>query len=138
MGDDLIAPLATVVATLGIHERDVQTTIAALRTQLGATKPGESGPNPEGVASHLRAIAERYPALVAQTGFAELNKNLVETEQRIALARGYYNDIATYFATRLERLPDRWVGALVGMKPEPLLTAENFERAPVSVQLASG
>ncbi|MEO5961189.1 MAG: LemA family protein, partial [Opitutaceae bacterium] len=134
---DLIGPLATIVSTLGAHERDVQTTVSALRAQLAVTKPGMPGPDPEGLASRLRVVAEHYPALVAQKSFAELHAALVETEERIALARGYYNDIATYFATRLERIPDRWVAQLAGMQPEPLLVAENFERAAVSVHLAS-
>jgi hypothetical protein len=135
---DLIAPLATIVASLGSHEQEVQTAMAALRTQLAATKPGREGPDPEGLVTPLRVVAERYPTLVAQRGFSELHEALVETEQRIALARGYYNDIATYFATRLERIPDRWVSRLAGMKPEPLLAAGNFERAPVPVNLSPG
>jgi hypothetical protein len=54
----------------------------------------------------------------------------------VALARAYYNEIATAFATRLEIIPDRFVAALAGMKPAPLLHAENFERAPVVVNFA--
>lgn len=133
---DLIGPLSTIVAALGTHEQGTQTTLAALRVQLAATKPGVPGPDPAGVASELRVVRERYPTLVAHEGFTQLHRSLVETEQRIALARTYYNDIATHFRTRLEQIPDRWVAWLVRMQPEPLLAAENFERAPVQVALA--
>lgn len=133
---DLIPQLVTVIAALSSHEQEVQTAVAKLRTQLAATAPGAAGPDFSGVAATVNAVVEKYPQLTAQPGFAALHKNLVETEQRIALARAYYNDIATAFATRLEIVPDRWVAGLRGMKPEPLLLAQDFERAPVIVNLA--
>jgi hypothetical protein len=114
----------------------VQTVLAALRTQQQATAPGESGADFAGVAGDLRVVIERYPSLMANEGFAKLHASLVETEQRVALARAYYNEIATAFATRLEIVPDRFVAALAGMKPAPLLHAQNFERAPVVVNFA--
>lgn len=133
---DLIPPLAAAVAGLAAHEREVQTALAALRAQTQATPPGAAGPDPDGLAPALRVVAERYPELGAQDGFARLHRELVETEQRIALARAYHNDIATHFATRLESIPDRFVARLRGLRPEPLLAAQGFERAPVAVKLA--
>ena len=64
-----------------------------------------------------------------------LQTNLIETEQRIALARGYFNEIATHYNTRLEVLPEKFIGALAGMRPQPLMEAADFERAPVNVQM---
>ena len=133
---DLIPNLVAIVSGLSTHEASVQSTVAALRAQMSATPPGVAGPDFDGIAGQLRAVAEKYPTLVAQEGFTSLHRQLVETEQRIALARAYYNDIATHFTTRLERVPDRWVAGIVRMQPEPLLTAANFERAPVQVKLA--
>ncbi|MBI5381605.1 MAG: LemA family protein [Opitutae bacterium] len=133
---DLIPNLAAAVAGLSAHERETQTAVAALRAQQTATPPGVAGPDYAGVAGALRAVVERYPQLMAQESFARLHRELVETEQRIALARTYYNDIATQFATRLEQVPDRWVSALGAMRPEPLLQAADFERATVTVKFA--
>lgn len=130
---DLIPGLAAAIAGLSTHEQSTQTALAALRGQSQATPPGVAGPDFAGVAGTLRAVVESYPQLVAQESFAQLHRQLVETEQRIALARTYYNNIATQFATRLERLPDGWVARLAAMKPEPLLAAANFERASVEV-----
>ena len=76
----------------------------------------------------LVAVVEQYPELKGQQAFAELSKNLVETEDRIALARAYHNNIATFYNTRLERVPDRYVADIVKMNPEPLFQAEGFER----------
>ena len=131
---DLIPGLAAVCAGLAAHERETQTAVAAMRTQQEATAPGLPGPDFAGLTGELRAVVERYPALMAQEGFGKLHRELIETEQRVALARAYYNDIATAFTIRLERVPDRWVAALGRMKPLPLLSAENFERAAVPVK----
>ncbi|WP_162525213.1 LemA family protein [Rariglobus hedericola] len=130
---DLLPALTATIGGLGSHERTVQETLASLRAQTTATPRGAAGPDFAGVAAQLRVVIENYPALTAQTGFSALHDQLVETEQRIALARAYYNDIATQFATRLEIVPDRWVASLGSMKPEPLLAAAHFERAAVNV-----
>ena len=133
---DLLPTLVTTIAALSDHERDVQEALAALRTQATATPPGVTGADFEGVADQLRVVIERYPQLTAQPAFASLHKELVETEQRVALARTYYNDIATHYATRLEIVPDRWVARLGAMTPELLLAAASFERATVPVSFA--
>lgn len=59
----------------------------------------------------------------------------MDTEHRIALARGYYNDIVTFYNTRRQILPDRFLATLAGLQPVPLLAATDFERAPVTVNL---
>jgi len=130
---DLIPRLAATVGALSTHEQSVQAAVARLRAQESATAPGVAGEDFAGLAATLRVVVEKYPQLTAQPAFLGLQTQLVETEQRVALARSYYNDIATQFATRLERVPDRWVAALRGMKPEALLQAADFERAVVKV-----
>jgi hypothetical protein len=132
---DLIPQIVSGVTALSSHEQVVQTALAGLRAQLTATAPGTAGPDFAGVAASVRGVVERYPQLTAQPAFMALQKELVETEQRVALAKTYYNDIATEFTTRLQVLPDRWVAMLGGMRTEPLLQAADFERAPVKVAL---
>lgn len=133
---DLLPGLNQAVAGLAGHEQDVQKVLAELRTQGQATKPGAAGPEVDGVAGVLLAVVEKYPELKAREGFLALQRELVCTEQRIALARAYYNDIATHYATRLEIVPDRFVARLRKLTPEPLLAAAHFERAPVVVNFA--
>jgi hypothetical protein len=134
---DLIPGLVSTVGALGTHEREVQTALASLRAQLSASSPGSPGPDFAGVAASLRVVVEKYPALAAGEGFRSLHAQLVETEQRVALARGYYNDIATQWATRLETIPECWLARLGAMRPEPLLAAADFERAAVNVRLTA-
>lgn len=85
----------------------------------------------------MRATVERYPELKASESFLKLQQALVDTEQCIALARDYFNDIATFYNTRLDIIPDRFAAALTGLRPQSLISAANFERAPVQVELAS-
>jgi len=118
---DLIPPLVACVQGFRAHEASVQTLVAALRAQA-------AGGRVAAVAPTLLAVAEQYPDLKGQTVFAELSRNLVETEDRIALARAYHANIATFYNTRLERVPDRYVADIVKMQPEPLFQAEGFER----------
>jgi hypothetical protein len=132
---DLIPRLVAVVAGLRDHERTVQTELAALRAQSQATPAGEPGPDLAATAGSLRVVAERYPELKSDGAFLALQRELADTETRIALARDYRNAIATHLNTRLEIVPDRWVAALAGAKPQTLWQAEGFERTAVAVEL---
>lgn len=132
---DLIPGLVDAVKGLRDHEQDLQVELAELRTQLGATAPGEPGPDYQGINMSLRALVESYPELKADTGFQALQRNLANTEERIALARGYFNEIATQFNTRLQTVPEQFVARIANMKPRPLLAAQAFERVPVAVDL---
>lgn len=133
---DLIPRLEAVVQGLAQHERAVQEGVAALRAQRDATPPGETGPDFQSLGGRLAAIVERYPDLKANDQFLRLHRELVDTEQRVALARGYFNEIATHYNTGIEVVPDRFVAQVTGLKPRALWGAGDFERAPVKVELA--
>lgn len=134
--NDLIPRLVEIAKGLRDYERQVQTEVGALRAELSATPPGEPGPNPSACRSSVDVIVERYPELKASPAFLSLQKELAGTEDRISLARAYFNDIATFYNTRLETIPDRFIAALGFMKPQALLTADQFEREPIRVELA--
>ncbi len=133
---DLIPRLVTCVEALRSHERDVQTAVAAMRAQESATPPGKGGPEFHGIARTIIALGESYPVLKADQAFLNLQKEIIETEQRIALARAYYNDITTAYNTWLEVFPDSLLGFITGFKKRALLVAQGFERAEVRVKLA--
>jgi hypothetical protein len=80
---------------------------------------------------------ENYPELKASELFLKLQGELSDTEQRIALARDYYNQIVTFYNTRLEIVPDTFLAKTMGLKPATLMEAADFERAPVVVHLVS-
>ncbi len=133
---DLIPNLVASVQGYRDYEQKLQSELAVLRGQLAATPPGVAGPDYGAVARVVHCVVERYPNLKADASFANLQKNLIDTEQRIALARGYFNEIATNFNTRLEIVPEKFIAHLAGMRPQPLMAANDFERAAVKVALA--
>ena len=132
---DLILNLVEMVKGYRDYERQLQGELAALRGELMATAPGVAGPDYRAVTQTAVAIAERYPELKADANFMALQKSLIDTEQRIALARGYFNDIAMHYNTRLEIVPERFVAGLGGMKPQALMEANDFERAAVKIDM---
>ena len=123
---DLIPNLVAVVQGSRDYERQVQTELAALRGELSATPPGVAGPDHSAVGKTVVAIAERCPELKANAAFLGLQKSLIETEQRIALARGYFNEIATHYNTRLEIVPSGSSPPLAAMQPETLMAANDL------------
>lgn len=133
---DLIPTLVSIVEGYQVHEEVVQVLTAELRAQVSTSAAGDQT-ELKGVAPTLHATTERYPELLAGETFLRLQRSLVETEQRIALARDYFNEIAFFYNTRLVVVPDMFVGKIAGLRSRPLLTAENFERASVEVKLVT-
>jgi hypothetical protein len=128
--NDLIPRLSDCISSYASYERGLQTAQAELRSQA------ETGwEKARGLTATLIAVSEKYPELKASDQFLKLQKELAGTEERISLARAYYNDIVTFYDTRLATIPDRWVCASMGMKPASLWQAEGFEHSPVTVQL---
>jgi len=124
---DLIPPLVACLQGYRNHEAALQTTIATLRAQAGSAPVSA-------VSSTLIAVVENYPELKADQSFNSLMKHLTETEDRIALARAYANDITTFYNTRLERIPDTYVAGIISMERAELFQATGFERKALDVK----
>ena len=75
----------------------------------------------------LFALSEKYPNLSADQNYASFMKELVDTEDRIALARAFYNDSLLALQDRLLTFPDvlvaKWfsfrAGKNLGLLPDP-------------------
>jgi hypothetical protein len=134
---DLIPNLMKVVEGYRGHEAGTLELLSALRGQMEATPPGQPGPDYKGLASVLRIAVENYPDLKASENFLGLQNSLVETEEKIALARDYYNQTTTFYNTRISIVPDRLIAALARLRPASLMGAQDFERAPVKVNLSA-
>lgn len=127
---ELLPNLAAAVQGARLHERDTQQVLATLRTQA-AIAPAEAraaGERVRGVMPVLRAVVEAYPDLKAQASFLALQEELSNTESRIAIARSYYNGIATSFNARLLVVPDRLLALLAGLRPFDPFNATDLER----------
>ena len=107
---DLIPNLVALVQGARDYEQQVQTELARCGASWRPRRRAWPGPicrRRQDGRGHCRAC----PELKANTAFLGLQKNLVETEERIALARGYFNEIAAHYNTRLEIVPERFVAA---------------------------
>jgi LemA protein len=77
----------------------------------------------------LLAVAEAYPDLKANENFAQLQSELVDTENKIQAARRFYNGNVRDLNIALEAFPSNVVGKTFGFKGE-----EYFELAENSVE----
>ena len=64
------------------------------------------------------ALSETYPDLKANTNFIDLQKNLKETEDKIAYARQFYNDVVLKYNNKVEMVPTNIVAILFGFKKQ--------------------
>ena len=116
---ELIPNLVETVRGYAAHERNTLEQITALRNQARALA-GQSGGEPTqqraaveselGQAiSNLLVSVEAYPDLKSNTNFLELQRELTDTEDRIAAARRFYNANVRDYNTRIESVPSNIV-----------------------------
>jgi LemA protein len=111
---DLIPALVETVKGYASHEREVFEAVTGARAS--AASPG-AGPaqqaQQEGALGQalgrLFAVAEAYPDLRASSSFLQLQRNLTETEDRIAAGRRFYNANVRALNTRVEAFPSNVV-----------------------------
>ena len=130
---DLIPRLLECVQGISEYEREVQKLVASVRSSAGNLAGREAGEMGEeinqgaGLVGGLFALSEKYPNLSADQNYASFMKELVDTEDRIALARAFYNDSLLALQDRLLTFPDvlvaKWfrfrAGKNLGLLPDP-------------------
>jgi LemA protein len=79
----------------------------------------------------LFAVAEAYPDLKASTNFLELQRQLTETEDRIAAGRRFYNANVRALNTRVESFPSNVVAGTFSFTK-----AEYFEVEDAAIRSA--
>lgn len=129
---DLIPRLIEIVQGLKDYEIKTQKYLATLRTQ--STTETIDGPNEaHACKDSIIAIAEAYPEMKSNDSFLKLQKGIIDTEERIALARNYFNDIVTQYNTRRETIPDQYFASIAGLKHIRLFEAQDFKRAQIQI-----
>lgn len=68
--------------------------------------------------SRLLIVVERYPELKANQNFLELQSQLEGTENRIAVERRRYNEVAQQFNSAVLKFPANLVANFSGFKPK--------------------
>lgn len=117
---ELIPNLLETVRAFAAHERNTLEGIVRLRSQAQQLAGAERGGVPsaeraaveEQLTSAVRGLmvsVEAYPELRSNQNFLELQRQLAETEDRIAAGRRYYNANVRNYNTRVESVPANFV-----------------------------
>ena len=134
---DLIPRILSVVSGMRNCEQTVLKEISELRAQTGYRSVDDAAAGQVvSVTPVVGAIMERYPQLNSNDQFMNLKKNLVETEQRISLARHYFNDTVLNLNNRCEMFPDGIIARLSLVRRMKYLEIGDFESEPVKINLA--
>lgn len=111
---DLIPNLIETVKRYSAHEKEIQEIIAESRAQIMLSREAiqERGP----IIPSLVATIENYPQLRASEHFQDLMKRLIDTEERIAYSREFYNRSVRKYNTLISQFPFLMVARLCKMK----------------------
>ncbi|HLT97650.1 MAG TPA: LemA family protein, partial [Acidimicrobiia bacterium] len=93
----------------------------------------EQGQAENALTSALRrlfALAEAYPELRAAPNFAQLQTELSDTENKIAVSRQIYNDSVLTYNNAVQSVPTNLVAGLTGFRSRPFFEAEVEAETP--------
>ena len=139
---DLIPRLVATVKGYAAHERKLFAEVAAKRSQALAAG---NNPRERGVAeSRLKqpvgriiALAEDYPDLKANTNFLELQEELTDTEDKIEMARRFYNGAVRELNTKVQTIPSNLVAGPMGFKTRDYFEIDIEDAAAPDVEFST-
>ena len=118
---DLIPNLVATVKGYVAHEKEVFERITQLRTQCMANRGAAheqavSENELVGALKKLLAVVENYPKLKADQNFLELQRELVNTEDRIQAARRFFNGNVRDYRNKCETFPSSIIAGMFGFE----------------------
>jgi len=138
---DLIPNLVATVKGYAKHEKEVFENVTKARSALmeaGTPKAMAEADNMlTGALKSLFAVAESYPQLQANQSFQELQRQLEDTEDKIAYARQFYNSNVLEYNTKIKTFPSNLIANTFGFKEEEFFEARREEREKVKVDFSS-
>jgi LemA protein len=138
---DLIPNLVEAVKGYASHERGTFDEVTQARTAAQRAKGVAEQAEAENVLTaaigRLFAVAEAYPQLRATENFQQLQAQLAETEQKIAVSRQVYNDTVLSYDNALETVPTNIVASLFGFRPQAYFETEGTAREAPAVQFSN-
>ena len=116
---DLIPNLVNIVKGYAGYERQVLQSVTEARAKAVAStgSPATQAIDENNLIMTLRnlfGVVEKYPDLKASEQFSNLQKELTNTEDRIAAARRFYNGNTRDFNTMRQSVPSNIVANLFG------------------------
>jgi len=136
---DLIPNLVETVKGYAAHEKTVFQNVTEARTKaMAAQTPAQKAEAENVLAGTLKtlfAVAENYPELKANQNFLELQRELVDTEDKIQAARRFYNGNVRDFNIKQETFPASIIASSFKFKKAEFFeVAETREREAVKVK----
>lgn len=135
---DLIPNLVETVKGYAKHEKSVFTDVTKARTAvMNATTPAATAKADDmltGALKSLFAVAESYPQLKANDGFIQLQKELSDTEDKVAYARQFYNTQLMEYNLKVKVFPNNMLAGMFGFTAKEFFKVEESERAATKVK----
>lgn len=135
---DLIPRLIETVKGYAAHERNLFAEVTQRRN--GALAAGNDPAARAGAeaalgrgASRLVALAESYPDLKASDNFLDLQNELSETEDKIEMARRYYNGSVRNMNTAVQSFPVNMIAPVLGFSQRDYFEISDSDRAAPSM-----
>jgi LemA protein len=135
---DLIPNLVESVKGYAAHERGTFEAVTEARANAQkASNPAEAA-QAEGILGaalgRLFAVAEAYPELQADENFRQLQTELSETENRVAVSRQVYNDTVLTYNNTVQTFPGLVLAGPFGFSIREFFEVEDqAQREPPSV-----
>ena len=137
---DLIPNLVETVKGYMQYEQDTLQKVIEARSQAMAAKGIKEAAAAQNALTQslgqVFALMENYPDLKASKNVLDLQEELRTTENQIAFARQYYNDLATQYNTKQQVFPSNILAGLFGFKPNELFETAESEKALPRVNLS--
>ncbi len=115
---DLIPNLVSTVSAEANFEKSTLTELTALRSQWQTAttqaQQVETANQIESTISKLLVISENYPTLTATQAYQDLMVQLEGTENRVAFARGEYNNAIKEYNLKVTLVPSSIVASMNG------------------------
>ena len=134
---DLIPNLVETVKGYAAHERGTfeavtNARVAAQQAQ-GVAQQAEAENVLTATLGRLFAVAEAYPQLRATENFQQLQAQLSEVEQNIAVSRQVYNDTVLSYDNALQTVPTNVIAGIFHFNPREYFQTEDATRAAPQV-----
>ncbi len=118
---DLIPNLVATVKGYAAHEKGLFERVTQLRAQCMASRgaPRQQAADENQLVDALRrllAVVENYPQLKADQHFLKLQKELVNTEDRIQAARRFFNGNVRDYRNKCQSFPSNIIAGAFGFE----------------------